>query len=883
MTGLLARNSGRLAFLAGAVAPALLALSLTPTIAGGPYFALGTGPNGHGSLGGFGGEQCTLGQGPSPCDLFPGNTQYGAVAAANAPPGAKLTSFDVATVDSILGLFFLADRGSPGIQVLNTRSIDTVFGMFNQPSYSATLCQGKFMGVGRPRPAQNNIDNTYNNGPNGLVVVNSRTVWAGDGNSTIKVCSLGGALLKTIATGGNARVGKGCFDPVDQTVLFVNDMERNYDSAWGNSGTTLTPNPYPGKAGGKDVYPFFNIYNAKTYVHMAGNTLNSKYLGAPPAYIAAMYAGSPPTTTAATNGVGSCIYETNTQTFWLAIPECYNQTAQTAYLAEFDFTPISPTNTPKSFAATAGGGGDPNAGHGCVAEIDPKNGTLKHVFDVGAPQFANPAAGPNPGLTNPPSTTCTVTIPSSLSAINGVCGATFKDVCVAPYGIVQGPQPQVLLGCGNTPQTTIGGETSSSQNSYKSTNSSCNGTNYPGPSYFTQGLKNPTSVTFKGNAATIGDANWPCMNPDMPTAVLNDGSVPSFCPAVGTCEGSLYAVITQMAGAEQVAIDNGGCIDFRLCDLNDNVSNVSFGPHYLLPSSGYHSTGIAASMCTIAGADSNSPPATVPVPSSLPSGAALNCFTPTGTMFFCPAKAPPAFVAPCVVTVTTITTAVPPTVTAGSLPPGFTVTQYNCGSANAVVGEATAVGQTPGPGLLNSVDAGGLASYITAPGQQVDPTPAPGPNHSPINIPAIINSPANSGQAPGYHTGNCSTIGSIVAGFNPSHSVAVDINTNQVFVAVPNTAVTARQGGAQIIPQFPGWQLGTSNSSLNPFDPQWPPSPKGNGVPPDCTPAAPCVGQQATPSGQSDNFTSLCARGTDHAAQTGSDTNGCILVLQDGP
>ena len=102
MTGLLARNSGRLAFLAGAVAPALLALSLTPTIAGGPYFALGTGPNGHGSLGGFGGEQCTLGQGPSPCDLFPGNTQYGAVAAASAPPGAKLTSFDVATVDSIL-------------------------------------------------------------------------------------------------------------------------------------------------------------------------------------------------------------------------------------------------------------------------------------------------------------------------------------------------------------------------------------------------------------------------------------------------------------------------------------------------------------------------------------------------------------------------------------------------------------------------------------------------------------------------------------------------------------------------------------------------------------------------------------------------------------
>jgi hypothetical protein len=45
-------------------------------------------------------------------------------------------------------------------------------------------------------------------GPNGLVVVNHRAVWAGDGDSTIKVCSLGGQLVATISTGASAPATK---------------------------------------------------------------------------------------------------------------------------------------------------------------------------------------------------------------------------------------------------------------------------------------------------------------------------------------------------------------------------------------------------------------------------------------------------------------------------------------------------------------------------------------------------------------------------------------------------------------------------------------------------------------------------------------------------
>src|SRR6516165_5482158 len=110
MTGLPARNSARLALVAGALAPALLALSLTPTIAGGPFFApynainYGVPNAGFGSFGGWGGESCNLAipevAGVTACTEFSPFANPQAVASIQAPPGAKLTSFDVATVDS---------------------------------------------------------------------------------------------------------------------------------------------------------------------------------------------------------------------------------------------------------------------------------------------------------------------------------------------------------------------------------------------------------------------------------------------------------------------------------------------------------------------------------------------------------------------------------------------------------------------------------------------------------------------------------------------------------------------------------------------------------------------------------------------------------------
>jgi hypothetical protein len=234
------------------------------------------------------------------------------------------------------------------------------------------------------------------------------------------------------------------------------------------------------------------------------------------------------------------------------------------------------------------------------------------------------------------------------------------------------------------------------------------------------------------------------------------------------------------------------------------------------------------------------------------------------------------FVEPCSATVAILTGAVDATVAAN---PTLTTTSYNCGSASALPGEApgVAAAQIPGPGLLNSIN----ADPITVGGQEWDPTPSPGPNTSPINNPAVTNAAAGGGQVPGWHTQGCSPNTSLIGSHSPSHSVAVDLITNQVFLAVPGGEVGTAQTNGMVTGQFAGWQTSSSVGSLIPIDPQYPPSAKGNtgGV---CTPAKPCPGQQATPTVW-DGFTRLCGTGIDNFGNTGSDTNGCILVLQDGP
>jgi hypothetical protein len=121
-------------------------------------------------------------------------------------PGNPLQSTDIAWVDPVAGVYLLADRSNAAVDVINTRT----------NKFTKHLLGGF---AGTPGTG-------HGAGPNGVLLANSTYVWAGDGNSLVKVINLySGALLATINTGGGMRADELCFDPVDNIILIGNPSE----------------------------------------------------------------------------------------------------------------------------------------------------------------------------------------------------------------------------------------------------------------------------------------------------------------------------------------------------------------------------------------------------------------------------------------------------------------------------------------------------------------------------------------------------------------------------------------------------------------------------------------------------------------------------------
>src|SRR5712692_11569003 len=100
-----------------------------------------------------------------------------------AIPGKPLKAFDISWVDSATAHYYLADRTNASIDVVDTttNSIVTQIGGF--------------------KGATGNNDTS---GPDGvLVTVSGSELWAGDGDSTVKVVDLkAGKIVASISTGG---------------------------------------------------------------------------------------------------------------------------------------------------------------------------------------------------------------------------------------------------------------------------------------------------------------------------------------------------------------------------------------------------------------------------------------------------------------------------------------------------------------------------------------------------------------------------------------------------------------------------------------------------------------------------------------------------------
>jgi hypothetical protein len=133
---------------------------------------------------------------------------------AIAVPGSPLQSFDISWVDAKAGRYYLADRANAGIDIFDTHSLTFVGRL---PGFVGIVFNG----------AHTAIDNSHS-GPDG-VTTHGRWLYAGDGNSTLKVFDLlaptASALKQTISTGGTTRVDEMALTTDGRLLLAVNNAE----------------------------------------------------------------------------------------------------------------------------------------------------------------------------------------------------------------------------------------------------------------------------------------------------------------------------------------------------------------------------------------------------------------------------------------------------------------------------------------------------------------------------------------------------------------------------------------------------------------------------------------------------------------------------------
>jgi hypothetical protein len=189
---------------------------------------------------------------------------FAAKSAITLPNGQSISSFDISYDDPVLELYLLADRTNKAVDAIETRTNQVV----------AQLGQGSFVGF---------TGNNDTSGPNGVFTVHHRELWAGNGDSTVRVIDLKTQqTTPIIATEGAFRADEGCFDPRNHVVQIANDAEHDNPANW----------------------PFISFISTDTYKVLGKITMNGTN-------------GTP----LATNGIEQCKWSPRTGKIYLNIPE----------------------------------------------------------------------------------------------------------------------------------------------------------------------------------------------------------------------------------------------------------------------------------------------------------------------------------------------------------------------------------------------------------------------------------------------------------------------------------------------------------------------------------------------------------------------------------
>src|SRR6266704_373999 len=133
-------------------------------------------------------------------------------------PCNPLRSYDISWVNPHRAEYYLGDRSNAGIDIIDTRTL----------TFKRTV--GGFVGIVLNPPNAQGVVTVNNNlsGPDG-VVSHGRWLYAGDGDSTLKVIDLDApnatAIKQTLSTGGTTRVDEMALTGDGETLLTANNAE----------------------------------------------------------------------------------------------------------------------------------------------------------------------------------------------------------------------------------------------------------------------------------------------------------------------------------------------------------------------------------------------------------------------------------------------------------------------------------------------------------------------------------------------------------------------------------------------------------------------------------------------------------------------------------
>jgi hypothetical protein len=197
-----------------------------------------------------------------------------------ANPDGVFKFFDISFVDPKAQRYFLADRSNAAVDE------------FDAATHVFLRRFGGFSGQKFKDAAKTMPDNDHS-GPDGVVAIHSkRQVWAGDGDSTVKVIDLRShTIIDSISTGGAARADEMAFDPRDDILLVVNNA---------------------------DAPPFVTLISTKPPRKVLGRITFDAALGTPFGV------------SAFTDGLEQPVFDRTTGVFYLSVPELDGDAAKGA-------------------------------------------------------------------------------------------------------------------------------------------------------------------------------------------------------------------------------------------------------------------------------------------------------------------------------------------------------------------------------------------------------------------------------------------------------------------------------------------------------------------------------------------------------------------------